>query len=530
MQERLGILIARTQNSGFLKAAGGRVRAIIAKTMICVRKIPGRCRGEKSSKYVGSANLNGKRTGALCVSLGLIGLAAAGCIAYKPKPITAAAVMGDFEARRLDAPDLTDFLQTRQGVKEWPPKAWDLHALTLAAFYYHPDLDVVRAQWGTAQAGRITAGESPNPTLSLLGGYNSTTPVSEITPWIPETSLEIPIETAGKRGYRIDQARHLSEAARLNIWTAAWDVRNRLRQAYLDLYGARETDALLARQLEIQTENVKILEAQLAVGEASPADVTQARLALDASRLAAIDAANQAAAARVRLSSAVGVPAAALDGLAVSFDGLAQVKPELPVLEIRRRALVNRTDILGSLSEYDAAQSALRLEIAKQYPDISLGPNFQLDQTDAKWTLGLSFILPLLSRNKGPIAEADARRTEAAAKFLALQAKVIGDLESAMTATRSAADKARAADDMLANLRRQEAAAQARYALGDISKLELLGLQLELAASALARLDAVVKAQQAVGDLENAMQSPLDIKEWVLETPGRTPGQAKERK
>ncbi len=503
---------------------------MIAKNMICVRKISGRRRREKSSKHVGSVNLNGKKTGALCVFLGLVGLMAAGCIAYKPKPITAATVMGDFEARRLDAPDLRDFLQARQGVKEWPPKAWDLHALTLAAFYYNPDLDVARAQWGTARAGRITAGESPNPTLGLLMGYNSTTPVSEITPWIPEASLEIPIETAGKRGYRIDQARHFSEAARLNIWTAAWNVRSRLRQAYLDLYSARETDLLIARQLAIQTENVKILEAQLAVGEASPADVTQTRLALDAGRLTAIDAANQAAAARVRLASAVGVPAAALDGIAVSFDGLAQIKAELPALEIRRRALINRTDILGALSEYEAAQSSLRLEIAKQYPDINLGPGFQLDQTDAKWTLGLSLILQLLSRNKGPIAEADARRTEAAAKFLALQAKVIGDLESALTATRSAADKAKAVDDMLADLRKREAAAQARYALGDISKLELLGLQLELASSALARLDAVVKAQQAVGDLENAMQSPLDIKEWVLETPVRTSGQAKERK
>jgi cobalt-zinc-cadmium efflux system outer membrane protein len=464
------------------------------------------------------------------VVLGLIGLVTSGCVAYKPQPITASAVMGDFEARRLDAPELKNFLQSRQGVKDWPPKTWDLHALTLAAFYYNPDLDVARAQWGIAQAGRITAGEILNPTLSLLMGYNGTSPVSEVTPWIPEFSLEIPIETAGKRGYRIDQARHASEAARLNILSAAWSVRSQLRQAVLELYSARETDALLARQLAIQAENVKILEAQLGVGEVSAAEVTTARLALDAGRLAAIDAANQAAAARVRLAGAIGVPSAALEEIDLAFDGLLQVRPDLPALEVRRRAMVNRADILGALAEYDAAQSALRLEIAKQYPDIALGPGFQLDQTDAKWTLGLSLVLPLLSRNKGPIAEAEARRTESAAKFLALQAGVIGDLESALTATRSAAEKLKATDDMLANFRKQEAAAQARYALGDISKLELLGLQLELSAGAMARLDALVKAQQAVGDLENAMQSPLDIKEWILETPGRTPAQAKERR
>jgi hypothetical protein len=33
-----------------------------------------------------------------------------------------------------------------------------------------------------------------------LIGYNSTTPAVEVTPWIPEISLEAPIETAGNRG------------------------------------------------------------------------------------------------------------------------------------------------------------------------------------------------------------------------------------------------------------------------------------------------------------------------------------------
>ena len=33
--------------------------------------------------------------------------------------------------------------------------------LTLAAFYFHPELDVARAQWAVAEAARITAGERP---------------------------------------------------------------------------------------------------------------------------------------------------------------------------------------------------------------------------------------------------------------------------------------------------------------------------------------------------------------------------------
>jgi len=460
----------------------------------------------------------------------LVGLLTANCIRFHPKPVTAARTLADFESRRLDDEEVKKFLLANQVTKEWPPKSWDLQSLTFVAFYYHPDLDLARAQWGVAQAGRITAGERPNPSASVLMGYNSTTPVSEVTPWIPEAALEIPVETAGKRGYRISQARHLSEVARLNILSVAWEVRSRLRQAFLDLYAARETELLLSQQQSIQADNVRILEAQLAAGEVSPYEVTQARIALDNSRLAALDAANQSAKARIHLADALGVPVKALDSVALSFDGFVQVRPDVPSNEIRRRALVNRSDILSALSEYEASQAALRLEIAKQYPDIDLGPDYQLDQTDNKWTLGLSLILPLLSRNKGPIAEAEARRAETAARFQALQAKVIGEIESAVAACRSAIEKAKVADELLENRKKQETSAKAKYEFGEISKLELLGVQLELASIALARLDALVKAQQAIGELENAIQSPLDLKGWVFETPGRASGQAKERK
>ena len=147
-------------------------------------------------------------------ALALASLLASACVRYHPKPIAPAKAMEDFEARRLDSAELGRFLIANKEVESWPPAVWDLKALTLAALYYHPDMDIARAQWGIARGGRITAGERPNPALNLLMGYNTTSPTSEVTPWIPEAALELTIETAGKRGIRIAEARHLSEAAR----------------------------------------------------------------------------------------------------------------------------------------------------------------------------------------------------------------------------------------------------------------------------------------------------------------------------
>jgi outer membrane protein, heavy metal efflux system len=450
------------------------------------------------------------------------------CIRFHPRPISAPRALADFEARTLDSSDLKNYFLALGRDPAWPLPSWDIDSLTLAGFFYHPDLDVARAQWSVAQAGRKSAGEVPNPTASVSLGYNRTTPASEVTPWIPAAALEIPVETAGKRGYRISQARHLAEAARLNVLSVAWEVRGRLRRAFLDLFAARESESLYKNQQAIEEESLRILEAQLAVGEASAYEVTQARIALDQSRLSAMDAVEQSSKALVQLAGALGLPPSALAGIVFHFDDLLDPRVDIPALELRRRALLNRADILAALAEYQASQAALQVEIAKQYPDINIGPGYELDQTDVKWTLGLNLLLSIFNRNRGPIAEADARRSEAAASFQVLQAKVIGEVEAAVTACRSAASRAQTASAMLTELEKLSITTGEQYRLGEISKLELLGVQLELSASRLSRLDSLVKAQSAIADLEAAMQAPLDLDKLVLASPTRRTGQAQE--
>ncbi|MGD8322492.1 MAG: TolC family protein, partial [Gemmatimonadota bacterium] len=394
----------------------------------------------------------------------------AACARYHPQPIEPGRSLEDFQARRLDAPELEAFLTQRGETTRWPPEVWDLHDLTLAALFFSPVLDAARARWAVARGGVLTAGGRPNPTLTAGTGYNATTSVSDVTPWIPEASLDLPLEIAGRRGIRIAEARQRSEAARLNLLSAAWQVRSRVRHAFVSLYVARQTDSLLARQREIRSETLRILEARRQAGETSPTEVTRARVSLAESRVAALDAQQRAIRARSELADALGVPPAAVDQVRLEVSGLAEVDDSVPEADARRRALLHRSDILASLADYEASQRALQLEVRKQYPDVSLGPGYQLDQTDTKWTLLLSISLPLLNRNQGPIAEAAARREEAAANFLALQSKVLADVEGAVAAARAAVRQLGAADTLLTALGRQEATATAAYRVGEISR------------------------------------------------------------
>jgi outer membrane protein TolC len=449
--------------------------------------------------------------------LALPGLGA--CVHYQPAPLSPPATLASIESRTLEAPDLGRFLAANHQVTTWPPAAWDLPSLTLVAFYYHPDLDVARAAWATARAGSLSAGERPNPNVSFAPGYNSTTPASEMTPWILTLDLDFTIETAGKRGHRVAEARSLSEAARLNIATAAWQVRSRVRKALIDLHAATATAALLGHQRQIQEGNLALIDRQLAAGAISSFERTQARLVLDTIRLAVQEAARQQAESRVTLAAALGLAVRALDGVALDFDSFARTPTYVPTADARRQALVNRPDILGALAEYEARQSALQLEIARQYPDIHLGPGYQMDQAANKWTLGLAGLLPAFSRNRGPIAEAEARRGEAAAAFASVQSRAIEEIDRGLAAYRGALATLAAAEGLQADLRKQAQSAEAQLRAGETSKLDLGTLQLELATADLARLDALVKAHQALGSLEDALQVPADAGEWLQSSP-----------
>lgn len=458
------------------------------------------------------------------IAYGAVALAlVAGCARFKPQPISPGDTAASFEARSLTDADLKEFVEANRfrATNTWPPKLWDLTNLTLAAFFYHPSLAVARAQWEVAKAGKVTAGERPNPTVGVAPGYNTTTAIP--SPWIVTATVDLPIETAGKRGYRIAQAAQLSEAARLNIASVEWQVRSRVRQSLLEIYAAGELEALLREQQALQSESLSLLERQHDAGAVSAFEVTQAGIAADGTRLALRDAQQQYAEARVQLAESIGIPASALDDAKFSFDGLNQLPGEASVANARRQALLNRADILSALAQYAASQSALQLEIARQYPDIHLNPGYEFDQSDNKWSLGLSLTLPLLNQNQGAIAGAKARRAEAAAQFSALQSRVLAEIDLAVASCHVAFQKRADTDALLVRLQKQEKTSRGMFDAGEISKSEMVALRLQLSASALARLDALAKSQRALGKLEDALQSPLGLPASVWQASPRSP-------
>lgn len=437
----------------------------------------------------------------------------AACAHFQPQPLSAGAGLAGFESRSLAAPGLRAFLAANHIAAPARDEAWSLKALTLTAFYYQPALAEAREKLLAAQADRIAADERPNPSISVTPGYDAGVP-GAIHPWVVPLAFDWPIETAGKRGYRVASAQHLAAAARWDLVGMVWRVRSRLRAALLDLYAAHQSESLLEREESARRKLFRLLAGQLEAGYVSSYEVAQARIALDRAILARQAAAGRLRQARIALAGALGVPLNALDGARFSFVDLQIFPLQLTRPQVRQRALLERADVRAALERYAASQSALQLQIARQWPDIHLGPGFEWNAQladDREWELGLSLPLPVLNRNQGEIAEARAQRALAAAHFLTVQTAAVTQIDSSLAAYDSARAQLMTADSLLHNLEHQLSSVNAQVAAGELQPLDLANARLIYEAGAQDRLEALMGAQRALGRLEDAMQSPLTL-------------------
>ena len=439
----------------------------------------------------------------------LVTMLSSGCTVrhYQAIPLVPGESASRLEARSLADPGLRAYVEKNLGhsISPWPPKTWELRTLSLAALYFHPSMEAARARLAEAEAATLTAGARPNPTLSLAPGVPS--------PWLLNLDFAVPIETAGKRGHRMQSARSLDQAAQLDLADAAWKVRSGVRLALLNgLLASRNLDALRSEE-ELRREQVKLLEQRLAVGEIARPEVDTARIELSKTHLAIAAAEGRVNETRAALAASMAVPVVALEGMDFAWAALDSppAAESLSPAAIQRDAVLNRLDVRRALAQYAAAEADLQLEISKQYPDIQIGPGYTYEEGHSYFTLGLSATLPVLNRNEGPIAEAEARRREVAAAFMEKQTQVIAQSEASLARYVSALKELAEADQSLrtlmdAQLQRTQRAVQ----LGEEDRLALNGVQIEHAVVVRGRLDALTRAQSALGELEDAVQRPLD--------------------
>lgn len=433
-------------------------------------------------------------------------LAMSACVAYAPAPVRLEAYPQQRAAARLSA--------AADG------HAWTGAELLAEALRNNPAVTEAAAKYQTAVAAAKTSHVPPSATLTLTAEYAK----SEPKQWLYGAGSDIPLDIGGRRKERIGAADLAALQSLYDYGEVVWTVRMALARARTERSFADE-ELAQARAVEaVRQARAERLDRRVAAGEDDRPLALTARGELEAARRRVTDALGRRAAADAALAGALGLPVLAIRDLQLA--PVVTPPESLDVAAAARGAALTRRDVLRAVVDYDLSESALRLEIAKQYPEIHVGPGYTYDHGVAKLPFNLALTLPPQDLNRAAIAQAEAKRTEAGRSLEAVQAGALSAIDAAeagLVASRSAVRQVEVRD--IPNADALAAATARSLKAGAADRIDDLGARALALETRLTLLDAR-KAQVLAGiDLEDALRAPFDPAELtLLETTSRTLG------
>jgi outer membrane protein TolC len=454
--------------------------------------------------------------------------ALAGCAHYAPKPLAPEQTLQSLESRRLTDAELLRHIREKTGgsasgadeagsarSRSGSPR-WNRAELLVAAMELNPGLAEARAQLEQATASLKTARAIQNPTLSLATEYDLSRAAE--SPWLWGVGTGFLLDTFVGRGLRVNLAQAGVRGANADFTDAVWTVRRDVRAALVAVAIAERRVVLLDEDFRQRSDLARLAQARIEAGESARSDGWQADVELARSSAALEEARRTRIETRSKLASAIGVTESALNDVSLEWDDFEQLPPadEGALKAVRSRALLSRPDLERAIADYDARELELKQQVSAQYLQTSLGPGYTYDHGIRKATFNASIALPIFNRNDGPIAEAVAAREVAGKHALAVQAQILNEIDGAAQSYRSSLESlGRTRAQRVAGESLAEAARRA-FEADSSDRPTLLAAEVALNAERLAELDSLDRAQQALGQLEDALRTPLSGPETTL--------------
>lgn len=351
---------------------------------------------------------------------------APGCSTYREQPVDLAAWDAAWHGRDPFAEPVSAFAR-RLGARGAavparidPADGLDLAEAEVVALVYNPALHAARLRAGVAAADARTAGRWDDPALSV-DALRAVESVAK--PWTLLGGLSLSLPLSGRLGLEREHAERLAAAGRLDAAAQEWALLAVLRDTWISWSAAREQHALAAGFASEAEALAGIAErlhhaGELSVIAARAVRIAALRAALRSGELDAV-AQLQELALRALLGLAPDAPLTLRPTLALPADLRARIAAPA--------ATGDDPALRAQLARHQSAEARLRLEIRKQYPDLTLGISAEDDRGERSLGPSLGFTIPLWNGNVRGIANAEAERALAAAELEAAWAAAVHD-------------------------------------------------------------------------------------------------------
>lgn len=354
-----------------------------------------------------------------------------GCQSIPARPLGLETSLEALKSREIAPEPVLDYARALAESPDGQPTPFDpadglsLGEAEAVTLWYNPELRISRLEADRAAAMAGTAGLWEDPGLNLSGGRKREELDGGVDrSWISAASLSITIPLSGRPAAerRARSAEH--QAALLSLAEREWTTLRELRVAWLTWSASVERLKLLDEHLALLGQFADVARSLAEAGELDPGSA----------RMFSIERAQKQA---QRDSAALLDP-----GQRAALLALAGLLPDAPVTLLPSlgedvtvasedsdpAALALRHPSVARLSaDYEAAEARLRVELRKQYPDLTLSPAYEDERGESSVTLGLGLIpIPVWNANKPGIADAAAERDIA-------RARAEGSLQQALT-------------------------------------------------------------------------------------------------
>jgi outer membrane protein TolC len=327
-------------------------------------------------------------------------------------------------------------------------------------------------------------------------------------------------------------------AARYGISMGEEQVKSVTRAVALDTIRAYNDYLLDLEKVKVAEKSVRQRETHVemarnrrAAGVATELEVLRLQVALENQRAVFERTRGEADLARGVLNAAMVRP---IDAPVEPSDRLVRQDFDVPLETIVQEALANRTEVKAAemaVRVYDEFVGVVR---AEKRPHLDLLANwgysvrrpdnfFSSDYT--KWNAGITLTVPVFDgfRNAGKVAQAQARREQAAQDRIALENQIRLAAKQARDALATAGRVLAAADLNVTQAQKALDMTQANYTLGAATPLDVLDAQAALTLAESLRLEALYEHANARATLRWVMgRDPLDPPPPVASTPTTT--------
>ncbi len=338
-----------------------------------------------------------------CTAVGLL----FGCQAYQPSPLDLAAHRDAVDARLTNPEPIAAFAERLAAGGAPAPESFDpTDGLTLAegevvALFANPSLRLARMEMGVSLAAAEYAGLWADPVF----GFDGAEILSTADPFEYGLVLGVTIPISGRLGVERDRAEAAYDADVRRVVDAEWALRARVRATWSAWSASRQREDLL-RGLIGRVERASAVTDRLeAAGELTRVEARLVRSELVELRGAQVKAAADSERLRLALLGLMGLA----PDVEVSLVPGVFSAPPTDYPDAVSRLIEANTTLAVRRAEYRTAEEALRLEVRKQYPDVTIGGGLG-SENDERLLLGFSIPVPILNANRGGIAEALARR------------------------------------------------------------------------------------------------------------------------